>query len=90
MFYAAQALLLQLGLSFSKHSAVIAAFGKEFIKTGRLAPELHRHMIEAEDLRQDGDYDPMTHIDPAAVQEQLNHAQVFIDAAQQYLTSQSF
>ena len=36
MFYAAQALLETVNLSFSKHSAVIAAFGKEFIKTGKL------------------------------------------------------
>lgn len=33
MFYAVQALLLSKNLAFSKHSAVIAAFGKEFIKT---------------------------------------------------------
>jgi uncharacterized protein (UPF0332 family) len=40
MFYAAQALLETVNLSFSKHSAVIAAFGKEFIKTGKLDPKL--------------------------------------------------
>ena len=88
MFYAAQALLLQLGLAFSKHSAVIATFGKEFAKTGILPPELHRYMIEAEDLRHDGDYDPMTQIDPAAVSEQLSHAQSFLDAARQFLANQ--
>jgi len=88
MFYAAQALLLQHELSFSKHSAVIATFGKEFTKTGRLPTELHRYMIEAEDLRHDGDYDPMTHIEPAAVQEQLTHANVFLDAATRFLANQ--
>ncbi len=31
MFYITQALLLSKGLSFSSHSAVIAAFGKEFV-----------------------------------------------------------
>ncbi len=39
MLYAAQALLLGEGLSFSKHSAVIAAIGKRFVKTGVLAPD---------------------------------------------------
>lgn len=34
MFYCAEAVLLTKNLSFSKHSAVITAFGKEFIKTG--------------------------------------------------------
>lgn len=35
MFYGAEALLLGRGLSFSKHSAVTAPFGKELVKTGR-------------------------------------------------------
>ena len=34
MFYIAEAMLLQLGLSYSKHSAVISAFGREYTKTG--------------------------------------------------------
>ena len=34
MFYLAEALLLTLRLTFSKHSAVIAAFGQHFVKTG--------------------------------------------------------
>ena len=34
MFYAVEALLLSRDLSFSKHSAVISAFGKDYIKTG--------------------------------------------------------
>jgi len=32
MFYLAQAVLLTKGLTFSSHSAVIAAYGKEFAK----------------------------------------------------------
>ncbi|MEW5831104.1 MAG: HEPN domain-containing protein [Chloroflexota bacterium] len=36
MFYLAQALLLSKGLKYSSHSAVIAAYGKEFSKTGLL------------------------------------------------------
>lgn len=57
MLYAVQALLLGEGLSFSKHSAVIAAFGKHFAKKGRLPAEYHRFMIEAHDSRNVGDYD---------------------------------
>ena len=34
MFYLAEALLLSQGLSFSKHSAVIAGFGEHFVKRG--------------------------------------------------------
>jgi uncharacterized protein (UPF0332 family) len=45
MFYAAEALLLDQDLSFSKHSAVISAFGQRFVKTGILDSSLHRHLL---------------------------------------------
>src|SRR5207237_6243117 len=57
MFYAAQAMLLEKGLSFSSHSAVIAAFGREFSKSKVLDPKLHRYLIDGQDLRNAGDYD---------------------------------
>jgi uncharacterized protein (UPF0332 family) len=41
LFYIAEALLLRRGLHFSKHSAVIAAYGKEFSRTGDLDPKFH-------------------------------------------------
>lgn len=34
VFYAVSSLLLTKGLEFSKHSAVISSFGKEFVKEG--------------------------------------------------------
>ena len=46
MFCAARALLLADGLQFSSHSAVIAAFGKQFARTERLPRELHRYLID--------------------------------------------
>jgi len=42
MFYLAEALLLAKGLTYSKHSAVIAAFSKELVKPGRAPAEFHR------------------------------------------------
>jgi uncharacterized protein len=54
MFYTAQALLLTKDLSFSKYSAVISAFGKEFIKTGILPVSLHKNFSKAFDTRQAG------------------------------------
>jgi uncharacterized protein (UPF0332 family) len=56
MFYLTEALLLSKGLHFSSHSAVIAAFGKEFAKTGLLDPKFHRYLIDAEERREDGHY----------------------------------
>lgn len=56
MFYTVQALLLSKGLTFSSHSAVIAAFGKEFAKSRLLEPKLHRLLIDAEARRAVGHY----------------------------------
>jgi uncharacterized protein (UPF0332 family) len=44
MFYVAQAFLLGDGLAFSKHSAVISAFGQHFTKTGRAPADFHRYL----------------------------------------------
>ena len=51
MFYAMEALLLSIDLAYSKHSAVIAAFGKEFVKSGKFDPKFHAYVLEAFDLR---------------------------------------
>jgi uncharacterized protein (UPF0332 family) len=56
MFYLAQALLLSKGLKFSSHSAVIAAYGKEFSRTALLDQKFHRRLIVAEERREDGHY----------------------------------
>lgn len=78
MLYGAQALLLQKSLSFSKHSAVIAAFGREFAKSGEVPAELHRFLIEASDSRKVSDYDIA-----GGIEEQI--AQIHIDRARQFL-----
>ncbi len=44
-FYAATALLLDDGLEYGKHSAVIAAIHKLFVKTGRLEKESGKDLI---------------------------------------------
>lgn len=50
MFYTAEALLFSKNLSFSSHSAVIAAFGKEFVKTKIIDAKFHRYLIDAQAL----------------------------------------
>jgi uncharacterized protein (UPF0332 family) len=56
MFYLAEAFLLEYSLAFSKHSAVIAAFGERFTKTGLVPAELHRYLRDGQDSRNVGDY----------------------------------
>ena len=85
MFYAAEAVLLSKSLSFSKHSAVISAFGREFAKTGLLPMDLHRVLIDARQLREQGDYDVRATIDGATCSEQISRARRFIDEVAAFL-----
>ncbi len=86
MFYTAEALLLERGQVFSSHAAVIAAFGREFAKTGVLDPRFHRYLIDTQDLRQAGDYDTAATMPPAQVEQALRWADDFLAAAQAILT----
>lgn len=85
LFYTAEALLLSRGLSFSKHSAVIANFGKEFAKTGILNPKFHHYLTESQDRRNIGDYSVLAEITKEEVREMLTWAKEFIKAAEKYL-----
>jgi uncharacterized protein (UPF0332 family) len=85
MFYVAEAFLLGEELSFSKHSAVIAAFGQRFAKTGRVPSEYHRHLIQGQAIRNVGDYDIGPAISEADAAEQIAHAEAFVKLAEQLL-----
>jgi uncharacterized protein (UPF0332 family) len=87
MFYAAQACLYGLGQEYSKHSAVIAAFGREFAKTGVLPRQLHVHLMQAEQARIQSDYEVA---EPVPAEEARLHsarAVEFVAAIQQFLAS---
>jgi uncharacterized protein (UPF0332 family) len=81
MFYIASALLEGERLSFSKHSAVIAAFGREFAKPQRISPEFHRYLIEAQELRTAGDYGQLNAITIDQATEQIDRAEQFLAIA---------
>jgi len=57
MFFAAEALLLSKGLSFSSHRGVLSAFGEHFDKTGVMPSEMGRELKRAFSKRQLGDYE---------------------------------
>jgi uncharacterized protein (UPF0332 family) len=85
MFYVAEAFLLGQGLSFSKHSAVIAAFGERFAKTGTAPIEFHRYLIEGQDKRNVGDYQIGPNLTAAQAAEQIARAEQFLELAAQLL-----
>ena len=85
MFYSAEAVLLSKGLSFSKHSAVVAFFGKEFIKTGELPKRLHRYLIDAFDIRNIGDYGAPGSISKEKSEELIDNSEEFLNYIEDYL-----
>lgn len=85
MFYVAEALLLEHGLAFSSHSAIIANFGKEFAKTGLLNPKFHNYLIKAQDRRNIGDDAISSHLTEEEVREMLAWSKEFLKAGKNYL-----
>jgi uncharacterized protein (UPF0332 family) len=85
MFYVAEAFLLNEGLTFSSHAAVISAFGRDFARTGRVPVEFHRYLIDAQDLRNQGDYDIDSAITESEANELIGHAQQFLELAERLL-----
>jgi uncharacterized protein (UPF0332 family) len=85
VFHILQAVLLTKNLSFSKHSGVISAFSKYFIKE-RIFPEDFGRKIK--DLRKDreiGDYDYFCHISSEQATTDLKNAEEIIKAVKKYL-----
>ncbi len=81
MFYAAEAMLAGIGLSYSSHGGVIGGFGREFAKTGKIDPKYHRWLIDAQDIRNIGDYGVGRQVTAAQSEEMLTKAGEFIDKA---------
>ncbi len=82
MFYVAEALLVDLGESYSSHAAVIAAFGRMYAKTGRMDPKFHQWLIAGQNLRNVADYGVEAHVSPEQARQACDWAEAFIQAAE--------
>lgn len=85
LFYVAEALLFEEGVKFSKHSAVHAAFGQRFAKTGRMDPKFHRYLLEAFDQRLLADYETAEHVSDESARTIAERAREFLDAARKFI-----
>jgi uncharacterized protein (UPF0332 family) len=88
MFYAAEALLLTRGQSFSSHRAVIAAFAQQFVKSGPFPKEMHQWLHRAFEKRQMSDYDYLTGISEDEVAELQAKATEFLDRIEAFLKTE--
>jgi len=82
MFYVAEALLARLGESYSSHSAVIAAFGRQYAKAARMDPKFHQWLIAAQNLRNVGDYGVEAHVSKEQAGLACSWAEEFIQAGE--------
>jgi uncharacterized protein (UPF0332 family) len=85
MFYAAEALLLSRGLAFSRHAAVVAEFGREFVRSGELAAEYGRSLRDALEERIVADYHAGDDFPATRARHVLARPEAFVAAAQSFL-----
>ena len=85
MFYLAEAFLLEKGLTFSKNSAVRAAFGEHFVRTVILPTQFHRVLIQGMEVRLIGDYDSTKEVSVEEAEEQIANAEQFMEVARDRL-----
>ncbi|NEQ37942.1 MAG: HEPN domain-containing protein [Okeania sp. SIO3I5] len=81
MFYVATAFLEGEGLSYTRHSAVIPAFGRQFTRTQRIPVEYHRYLIDAERIRVRGDDDLEPNITETQAEELISQADEILNFA---------
>lgn len=86
MFYALQALMLDRNLSYSKHSGVIGAFGREFVKSGIFDIRFHRVILSAFDLRNTGDYGNSQAVSDDKSAQTIAEAAELLEAIKRYLS----
>ena len=85
IFYCARALVAKDNLDFSKHSAVISYFRKNYIKTGIFDTKLSKYIGDAFVLRSDGDYTYFFNVEKNDAEELYNNAVEFYDAVKNFL-----
>jgi uncharacterized protein (UPF0332 family) len=75
-------------LAFSSHSAVIAAYGKEYARTGLLNPLHHQHLRDAFQIRQASDYITETEISDTKAAEIIEWGKNFLADAEDLLKTE--
>jgi uncharacterized protein (UPF0332 family) len=90
VFHSLQAALLIKGLSFSKHSAVMSAFNKEFIYGGVFAKYFYDKIMRLFHDRQIGDYEYEKYINHESSEADVGDAEAIICAIGEYLQKEGY
>jgi hypothetical protein len=84
-FHAIQAVLASVNQAYSKHSAVIAQFQRQFVKTGIFPSKLGKALKLMMKHREIGDYSYVKKLNPDEVKDDIEKARELLDAVRQYL-----
>jgi len=85
IFHAARALLALENFDSKKHTGIIAFFNKQFVKAGKIGKEYSEILMDAQDFRNDSDYDDFFIISREETQTQLENASRFIVMIETYI-----
>ena len=77
-FYAVSALLLNKGISTSKHSHLRSLLHREFVKVGSIPKELGKHFDLLFDSRQESDYADLVAFKAEEVADWLDQTEIFV------------
>lgn len=84
-FHAASALLLKENIDTSKHSGVISAIHRFFVKEGKLGKEQGKNLNWLFELRNVGDYGVSQHVSSEEAHKAVKVADEFIDSVRRLL-----
>ena len=84
-FHAIQALLKSIDQTYSKHAGVIAAFHREFVKTGIFSRDFGRALTRLVKHHDIGDYSYVWKLKSEEVEEDIRKAREMVEAIRGYL-----
>jgi uncharacterized protein (UPF0332 family) len=85
IFSAMRAVLALDGFNSKKHSGIISAFHKDYIRTGIFPKEFSGIITNAFEIRLDSDYEDFYLVSKAEVATQVENAETFLEAVEKYV-----
>lgn len=89
VFYLLEGVLLLEGKAFSKHSAVISVFNKDFVKTDKFPVEFSKHIKYLLKRREIGDYSFSIRVKEEDAKKCISKANEIFDKTSIYLKSKA-
>jgi len=89
VFHCMRSVLALADIDFKSHSALMAHFRKEYIKTGIFTVQLSDILTSLFRVRTDSDYDDYYVINKDEVNVQIENAEYFLEQVKAYLESQN-